>query len=76
MATLMVEIDDEVLSKATKVLARRDLNVDQVVQDTLRKVAEDEFPKKRNRESFRDFLESFRKYDTGGPYTRDEMNER
>jgi len=76
MATLTVQVDEEILAKATEVLARRASTVAEEVQATLRRVVEDEGPRKRSGESFRDFLESFRKYDTGGPYTRDEMNER
>jgi hypothetical protein len=76
MATVTVQVDEEILAKATEVLARRASSVAQEVQETLRKVAEGETAEKRPKESFAEFMQRFPKFDTGGPYSRDEMNER
>lgn len=76
MATLTVQIDEEILSKASEVLSRRASSVEQEVQETLRKVAESESIAKRPKESFAEFMARFPKFDTGGPFTRDELNER
>jgi len=76
MATLTVQVDEEILSKAEEVLARRSSSVAEAVQETLRQVAESEAPEKKSGESFGEFMARFRKFDTGGPFTRDDMNER
>lgn len=76
MATLTVQIDEEILSKASEVLSRRASSVEQEVQETLRKVAESESIAKGPKESFAEFMARFPKFDTGGPFTRDELNER
>jgi hypothetical protein len=76
MATLTVQVDEEILAKATEVLARRASTVAEEVQATLRKVAESETTERQPRESFAEFMARFPKFDTGGPYTHDEMNER
>jgi hypothetical protein len=76
MATLTIQVDEEILAKASEVLARRASSVAEEVRVTLRKLAESETPEKRPRESFAEFMARFPKFDTGGPYTRDELNER
>jgi hypothetical protein len=83
MATVTLNLDEE-LSKVTQEMAEeRHASVDEVILDLLQRAAAERrkshVSQEAEDERMRRWDESMAKlahFDTGGPYTRDEMNER
>jgi predicted transcriptional regulator len=83
MTTLTVQLDDELLQRTRQMAETRHTTVDSLVADALSEVsqrwngdmktAED---KEARLKKFENALAKFSGHDTGGPFTRDEMNER
>jgi|GEM_PF-1779305 len=83
MATVTLNLDEE-LSKVTQEMAEeRHASVDEVILDLLQRAAAERRKPQSSQEAedarmqrWDEFMAQFPKFDTGGPYTRDEMNER
>jgi predicted transcriptional regulator len=83
MTTLTVHLEESLLKRTPEIAEARHATVDDVVADALQEVSQKWMNKTTDGESYeerRQRLEEAMKrysgYDTGGPYTRDEMNER
>jgi predicted transcriptional regulator len=83
MTTLTVHLEDDLLKRTQEIAESRHATVDDVVADALqevsqkwvsRKPADETYEERRRR--FEKVLARYSGYDTGGPFTRDEMNER
>jgi hypothetical protein len=72
MTTVTLKTDEHLLAIASEALARRNSSLEQVWEETLRRIAEGEERGRR----FDETLARLDNVDLGGPYSRDEMNER
>lgn len=72
MTTVTLQADEAVLTRAREVIAAQDMTLDEFFERALREVASGGERMRR----FDEAMGKLRKYNTGGPYTRDEMNER
>lgn len=72
MTTVTLNTDESLLAKAEAAMARRKMSLDDLWAETLREVAAGE----ERARAFEAMMEQFRHFRTGGPYTRDELNER
>jgi hypothetical protein len=72
MTTVMLKADEELLAKAEKAIAGQNVTLDDLFERTLREAAAGAERLQRHDE----MMDSLRHIDLGGPYTRDEMNER
>ncbi len=83
MTTLTVHLEDDLLKRTQEIAESRHATVDDVVVDLLQEASQkwvsesahdDSYQARRQR--LERFFEKHAGIDTGGPFTRDEMNER
>lgn len=72
MTTVTLHADETVLARAQEIIAAQDMTLDEFFERALREVAGSGDRMRR----FDEAMVKLRKFETGGPYTRDEMNER
>ncbi len=72
MTTVTLKTDEGLLARAEAAMARQNLSLDDVWKEALLRIAADDERLSR----FDMAMEQLRHFDTGGPFTRDEMNER
>ena len=82
MTTLTVQVDETLLQKTQALAKAKEASLDEFVLDLLKTAVDQndplnqaDSPEERGRR-WDDMMEQFGKYDTGGPFTRDELNER
>ena len=82
MTTLTIQLEEALLEKTQAIAKATDASLDEYVAGVLKSAVEQprmsadkDSPEERGRR-WDAFMADFGKYDTGGPYTRDEMNER
>jgi predicted transcriptional regulator len=83
MTTLTVHLEDSLLKRTQEIAAARHATVDDVVADALKELPQTSLSQIASEETyearfqrFEKMLTKFSGFDTGGPFTRDEMNER
>ncbi len=72
MTTVTLHADEALLAKANEALARRQMTLDEMFEQALRQLTEG----KERLVRFDQALQSLKHIHSGGPYTRDELNER
>ena len=71
MITVTLQTNEVLLASVSDAIARRHMTLDQVFDEALRRIAEDE----ERVHAFDEAMRSLGHIHSGGPYTRDEMNE-
>ena len=72
MTTVTLHTDEELLAKAEKVLAKRGQTLDTFFASELVRLTDGEL----HSQEYRELMASLKHVDSGGKFTREEMNER
>jgi len=72
MATVTVHIDEALLEKAGKTLAKRGQTLDAFLASELLRLTDGEL----HSQEYQELMASLKHVDSGGKFTREEMNER
>ena len=72
MTTVILQADEAILARAQEVITQQQMTLDEFFENALREVAN----RSERMRRFDDAMQKLRKFRTGGPYTRDELNER
>ncbi len=82
MTTLTLQVEDALMEKTQAIAKSKEASLDEYVVDLLKSAVQQnqglersESPEERG-QRWDELLAKFGRYDTGGPFTRDELNER